>query len=178
MEAETLVQDSQTEGSNVSKVEFCRMGRPFFLTDICFMLQHLFYCAMCKPSIITFAHCESITFILGRRSYLDCHHGIRAPLWCFLLHQPFKWERFWDGVTDNFLQSLYLNLKLKAKAKQDDATRFTWFSAACSYQRLVDCQTHSLERLVVKLNVWKLKPILQSFEDYILNLNKKSVRIF
>ena len=106
MEAETLVQDSQTEGSNVSKVEFCRMGRPFFLTDICFMLQHLFYCAMCKPSIITFAHCESITFILGRRSYLDCHHGIRAPLWCFLLHQPFKWERFWDGVTDNLLQTI------------------------------------------------------------------------
>ena len=70
-------------------------------------------------------------------------------------------------------RSLYLNLKLKAKAKQDDATRFTWFSAACSYQRLVDCQTHSLERLVVKLNVWKLKPILQSFEDSIVSLAKK-----
>ena len=34
-----------------------------------------------------------------------------------------------------YKRSLYLNLKLKAKAKQDDATRFTWFSAACSYQR-------------------------------------------
>ena len=72
-----------------------------------------------------------------------------------------------------YKQCLYLNLKLKAKAKQDDATRFTWFSAACSYQRLVDCQTHSLERMVVKLNVWKLKPILQSFVDYIVNLTKE-----
>ena len=48
-----------------------------------------------------------------------------------------------------YKRSLYLNLKLKAKAKQDDATRFTWYSAACSYQRLVDCQIQCLEILLL-----------------------------
>ena len=51
--------------------------------------------------------------------------------------------------TTFYKQCLYLNLKLKAKAKQDDATRFTWYSAACCYQRLVDCQIQCLEILLL-----------------------------
>ena len=51
-----------------------------------------------------------------------------------------------------YKRSLQLNLKLKAKAKQDDATRFTWFSAACSYQRFSTLYIFFEERLKSKIN--------------------------